>query len=207
MRLLMLLTAALLALSACSNDPVHVGSGGAPSGTGGTGGAGATGGTGGTGGALPACNQAGLKNGMLPLGGYQPFACNLPSVCDSVVFFEGPSTGLDAAHFTAPAAATCVLQALRDRTISRFSTTDNQSSIGNFAFRETVFIVDAAHAVSNWENDQDLDVSTGTDNRQILKPAAYFDGCLQLTDPNEIWKCLSAWSDGCADTAVSCPAH
>ena len=139
-----------------------------------------------------------MSNWAVSTPGYTPFACNLPSPCGGVTLNKGPFDHT---------AATCILEALRDRTISQYWTLHDFGAVaGQNADGETVFIVDALHAVSNWRSEQDLDFATGTKNRQILKPPAYFDGCLQLTDPTQIWSCMSDWSDGCADVEVSCPA-
>jgi hypothetical protein len=139
--------------------------------------------------------------------GYMPFACNLPMPCPAVDFYSGTHTGFDAGapHFSDPAAATCVLQSLRDRTVSKYMVKNHEDGIGQYYTDETVFIVDSAHAFSNWESAQDLDLSSGTKNRQLLKPPAYFDGCLQLTDPTAIWQCMSDWSAGCDPNPVACP--
>jgi hypothetical protein len=102
-------------------------------------------------------------------------------------------------------AATCILTKLRNREVSVLSWMNDKSGMLEWYDSEEVFIVDSEHAVSNWTVQNDLDLSTGTKNRQILQPSAYFDGCLQLTDPTEIYHCITGWSAGCADTAVSCP--
>jgi hypothetical protein len=217
MRHFVIPVAALLALPACagkvsatgSSTTTSVGSGGSTSqtSTGGTGGTGLTGGTSGTGGGLPACDEPGMVPGSGTVPGYMPFACKLPMPCPSVHFYSGTHTGWDAGapSFYDPAAATCVLKSLRDRTVSTYVVRNHEDGINQFYTDETVFIVDDAHAFSNWESVQDLDISSGTKNRQLLKPPAYFDGCLQLTDPTAIWQCMSDWSAGCDTNPVACP--
>ena len=76
---------------------------------------------------------------------------------------------------------------------------------GQFEKRETLFVLDADHAASNWSDAQDLVTYHGTRNRQLLKPSSYFDQCLSAQDDAALHDCLAAWSDGCSDTGASCP--
>jgi hypothetical protein len=162
-----------------------------------------------TSGGLPPCEEMEMPPGILgQKGSATPFQCTLPSPCP-VAELTGnefpdnlpPNMG----SFTDPAAVTCVLSALRDRTVSQvsFSVT---TGMGDYVYTETVFIVDATRGVSNWDYVQDLGHTFGVRNRQIIKPPSYFDGCMQLTDPVQQYDCMSRWSDGCSDTAALCPA-
>lgn len=222
-RRFMVLAVSILVLPACAGQvsvggststTTSAGPGGSTShtSTGGTGGIVGDGGTagmggmGGTGGGLPACDEKGMQIGGGTPPGYEPFACDLPNPCPHVDFWAAMYGAGGSPHFVDPAAATCVLESLRDRTISQYSVENHEDGIGQFYTTETVFIVDDTHAFANWEIAKDLDLTTGTYNRQLLKPPAYFDGCLQLTDATAIWNCMSAWSDGCdTDSAVTCP--
>ena len=146
--------------------------------------------------------------GQPQVGSATPFACALPAPCATANLIGGGNISLDPAKptegtFPDPAALACVLGALRDRQVSQVKFGHNVG--GEFGYEETVFIVDGAHGVSNWNDYQDLGLRTGVRNRQILKPPSYFQGCLAITDPVKVYTCLASWSDGCADTAVSCP--
>jgi hypothetical protein len=213
--------ALLLAVAACSNQvggngtgtTAPGGAGGSAGGTatggaaaGGAGGA-ATGGAGGTGGAgLPPCEQPGMTPNQPPPVGYKPFACDLPKPCPTLGFVSWFYGTAGTPTFGDPSAATCILTKLRDREVSALSWVNNRSGMGEFEDTEDLFIVDGEHAFANWTVANDLDLSSGTRNRQLLKPPAYFDGCLQLTDPSAIYACLIDWSAGCDDVPVSCPA-
>jgi hypothetical protein len=214
----LVLAALILAVAACSNQVGGNGTGTtAPGGAGGSAGGTATGGaaaggaggtaTGGAGGAgLPPCEQPGMTPNQPPPVGYKPFACDLPKPCPAlgfVSFFDGT---IGTPTFGDPSAATCILTKLRDREVSALSWVNNRSGMGEFQDTEDLFIVDGEHAVANWTVANDLDLSSGTRHRQLLKPPAYFDGCLQLTDPSAIYACLIDWSAGCDGVPVSCPA-
>ncbi|MFT3771474.1 MAG: hypothetical protein QM820_39165 [Minicystis sp.] len=205
------LFASLLAVAACTTEVGGNGTTTTANGGAGVGGAGGVGGaivgsTGGAGGAgLPPCDQPGMMGWQPTTPGYQPFACDLPQPCPMMMYESWSFGGPDQPPSIDMEAATCILTKLRDREVSALSWMNDKSGMQQWNETETVFIVDSEHAVSNWTRANDLDLYSGTRNRQILKPAAYFDGCLQLTDAKEIYACITGWSAGCADQPVSCP--
>jgi hypothetical protein len=138
-------------------------------------------------------------------GSVTPFQCSLPSPCPVATlngYASQGSTRPDSGSFQDPAAATCILAALRDRSIARLSF--GYEGNGPYSHSEEVFIVDVAHGVSNWTDFVDLSTTNGV-RRHMLKPASYFDGCSKLTDPAQTYNCMADWYDGCADTSLSCP--
>jgi hypothetical protein len=134
---------------------------------------------------------------------HQTFECALPQPCPAVSW----STEAGATGFRDPRAPACVLQKLRDRAIVAISFDDQRQALDGFGSSETVYILDADHAASNRAEYRDLVTVYRTKNRQILKPASYFDGCMKETDPEAIFACLSDWSMGCADVDVGCPVR
>lgn len=183
---------------------MQAGTGGAMQG--GTGGVG-TGGVG-TGGAAPLpCEQD--PGWDMPLDDFQ---CTLPSPCPEPHFYFGTDPnkpGSTEPHFDDPAAATCILQKLRDREIATlgFASTPKDDFIGQDTYSESIFVLDAEHGASSSVQYADLSKKKSRKNRQILQPAAYFDACLAETDPTKIYDCIIGWSAGCADVDVPCPSN
>lgn len=208
-----LLPALFVALAACSStvdQQTSSTTGGTTTTTnhGGNGGAGTGGaGTGGAGAGTPACEVQGEFDVNLP-----DFECALPSPCPPAIYHEDGPYDFDAGaplgpHFDDPAAPTCLLQKLRDRDIVQlyFEGHPADDFIGQHGYMVTVFILDAEHGASNARTWYDLSYIETRNNRQILKPASFFDACLQETDPAKIYACLTGWSAGCADVDVPCP--
>lgn len=167
------------------------------------------GGHGGNGGAGPEpCVVEGMFEESIP-----DFDCPLPSPCLTPEYhadgpFPGPDGGMaNGPHFEDPTVPACVLQKLRDREIVKVTIDGYPPGdfIGQYLTTETVYIVDAEHGVSDTTKHFDLSRKETRKNRQILRPASYFDACLQETDPAKIYACLTDWSAGCADVEVTCP--
>jgi len=109
-------------------------------------------------------------------------------------------------HFEDTEAAICVLTKLRDRepaalTLWHYPECD---PFGQFLRSQTIFILGEEFAASNGEVRQDLSGTVYTTRRQILKSPEYFDGCLAMTDPREMYECMLDWSAGCGDVDVPC---
>ena len=156
---------------------------------------------------LPCQEKMVTATPFTPMQGWAtPFECTLPAPCPPANLtgnIQGDPLPPVQGTFMDPAAVTCVLTTLRDRPIAQV--TFGSISNGADYNEETVYIVSPTLGVSNWNWYQDLGSSSGVRNRQILKPPSYFDGCMQLTDPVQIYNCMSSWSDGCSDTPTTCP--
>jgi hypothetical protein len=144
--------------------------------------------------------------------GVPEFECALPAACPKVTFFYGVEPGGGpqpdpVPHFNDTEAAICVLTKLRDREPSTLTLWhyDEFDVFGQYLHSQTIFIVDAEFGASNGEDRYDLGGNVYTTRRQILKPPEYFDGCLAMTDPREMYECMLDWSAGCGDVDVPCP--
>jgi hypothetical protein len=208
------IAATLSLLAACSGgvETAATGTtghgGGAGHGGTGTGGAGNGGaGNGGAGGGLPSCSISSYDPTTLEL-----FACDLPAPCPVPHYYEGGS-GSGAAPgmpaFADPAAATCVLQKLRDRELVQlqYEKTPADDFIGQYTYTETIFILDPEHGAANAIQWQDLSAYYTRKNHQALQPVAFFDACLAETDAAKIYACLEGWSAGCAFVDAVCPLN
>ena len=170
------------------------------------GGEGAGGGTGGEG-SLP-CRVENTSENRVP-----EFECALPVPCPKVTFYYGVEPGaLDpepdpVPHFEDTEAAICVLTRFRNREPSALTLWHYNAGdvFGQFLKSQTIFIIDGEIAASNGEDRLDLGGNVYTTRRQILKAPEYFDGCLAMTDPLQMYECMLDWSAGCGEADVPCP--
>ncbi len=133
--------------------------------------------------------------------------CSVPAPCPTAEFLDQDAVPSgEMPHFKDVAAAKCILEKLRDRTISTVSYRYEYGFIpGQYRTDETIFIVDAEHGLSNSSQLADLGAIGQTQNRAILAPASKFEECLKSTDESAIMYCIRGWASGCAEVAVKCP--
>jgi hypothetical protein len=179
----------LLGLLACSSSATI------DSGSGDGGGAGAP--------ALPPCDEPAPSNPTFGCLDDPHWACPaLPSPCAAASLFEDLLTGDRQVNNVG--AVRCVAEQLRDRAAVTL-TIETVQPLPSGPSRSVIYIVDGGHAGSWDTREGDLGAYCSTRRRQILQPAAYFDGCLAEADPVAMHACISDWSVGCAEVAADCP--
>lgn len=131
------------------------------------------------------------------------FDCALPSPCADVSLnTSGSETGGgDPDTFTDEAAVACVVSAFKAGEPAQV-VLDHATYISDWT--ETVFILDATHAVAHGSWWYDSPGGTWRKERQLLQSPEYFDGCLAEADASVVFECLKGWSAGCGDVAMSC---
>ncbi len=137
----------------------------------------------------------------------EQWGCAMDTLCDTVTYqddSQGGGGGTEEATIDLDA-ATCALEAFRDRTPGILKLKgDYGGGGGQFSDSHTIYIVDDTHGLSNWSETTDDFYETGRTHRQLLKPASFFDDCLS-GDAAALQTCLWDWSAGCGDVAVGCP--
>ena len=133
--------------------------------------------------------------------------CALPTPCDPAVLHEGYSAIDDGlpARFVDAEAARCTARALRDRTAAVVTISYDYGPVeSQFHTTERIFILGGDRAGSEGISQQDY-VADHWASHRLLRPPAYFDGCLSASDDQRFYECLAAWSTGeCADGPATC---
>ncbi len=134
--------------------------------------------------------------------------CDLPTPCGEAVLTidgAGSTGGEEPGVFQDAEAATCITEALRDRTPSAL-TIGSSDQIGQFTWSETIYVLDDTNALAEGHKQADIDWSAWIKRRQLLQPAEYFTQCLEAADHTTWFECLKGWSQGCGDEPQVCPA-
>jgi hypothetical protein len=131
------------------------------------------------------------------------FTCDLPSPCEQVEFMvhemspgEDPNAPVTLSN---PAAATCVLEALRDGVEGSYQWFVTRQINGQYATTVTAHVRPSRVALLGWYTTHDASSMRGFRGPAGLSEAAHFEQCLTESAPEVLLDCFGA-------AVTSCPS-
>ena len=134
---------------------------------------------------------------------FEPFSCGSASPCDGLVVSDPVLNGGDGeVSFVDPAAATCIMESLRDAVPGLYVINIEPGQQYSRSHRLEVF---ADATVVRYEGVFDDKCFDQWERWEVLRDAAHFEGCLALATPAEQLFCMVDAGTGECIAADSCP--